>query len=89
MLQYLSQSVVRIKSSSKWHGCISEFRINKILKRPNVNQLRKGKNKKWNFFSPLHTAVTFLRAKKKDKLGANQWCKKLEIREAKYSVLGV
>lgn len=54
ILQYLSQSVVRIKSSSKWQGCISELRINKILKRPNINQLRKGKDKKWNFISTAY-----------------------------------
>lgn len=55
ILQYLSQSVVRIKRSSKWQGCISELRINRILKRPNVNQVRKAKNKKWNFISTAYS----------------------------------
>lgn len=39
--------------------------------------------------SPLHTIVTFLRAKKKDKLESNQRWKMLEIRKVKSSALGV
>jgi len=80
--------VVRIKSSSKWQGSISELRINNILKDQMAISSEKARTRT-GILSPLYTAVTFLRAKKKGKLGANHWWKTLEVRKLKYSVLGV
>lgn len=76
ILQYLSQSVVRIKSSSKWQGCISELRINKILKHQTaISSEMQGQE--LEFYLHCTQLLLFLEPKRKESweptIGGRRW----------------